>query len=224
MQNDIKTRAYVLKRTNYGEADRILNIITPSGKMPVIAKGVRKEKSKLAGGIELFSLVELNIHKGKSEFGLVTSARMITYLDKIVVNYEKMELAAEILKKISKYAEGSDNPDYFSITDQSLRALNDGVNMTLVRSWFLINVIRASGEEINLYRDADGEKLSPDKKYYWDVIESAFSPKDNGDFGVNEIKLLRLMMTSKLDIVSRVKNCEGMMPKILRLAEIIAKH
>ena len=224
MQNDIKTRAYVLKRTNYGEADRILNIITPSGKMSVIAKGVRKEKSKLAGGIELFSLVELNIHKGKSEFGLVTSARMITYLDKIVVNYEKMELAAEILKKISKYAEGSDNPDYFSITDQSLRALNDGVNMALVRSWFLINVIRASGEEINLYRDADGEKLSPDKKYYWDVIESAFSPKDNGDFGVNEIKLLRLMMTSKLDIVSRVKNCEEMMPKILRLAEIIAKH
>lgn len=224
MQNDIKTRAYVLKRTNYGEADRILNIITPSGKMSVIAKGVRKEKSKLAGGIELFSLVELNIHKGKSEFGLVTSARMITYLDKIVVNYEKMELAAEILKKISKYAEGSDNPDYFSITDQSLRALNDGVNMALVRSWFLINVIRASGEEINLYRDADGEKLSPDKKYYWDVIESAFSPKDNGDFGVNEIKLLRIMMTSKLDIVSRVKNCEEMMPKILRLAEIIAKH
>ena len=224
MQNDIKTRAYVLKRTNYGEADRILNIITPSGKMSVIAKGVRKEKSKLAGGIELFSLVELNIHKGKSEFGLVTSARMIAYLDKIVVNYEKMELAAEILKKISKYAEGSDNPDYFSITDQSLRALNDGVNMALVRSWFLINVIRASGEEINLYRDADGEKLSPDKKYYWDVIESAFSPKDNGDFGVNEIKLLRLMMTSKLDIVSRVKNSEGMMPKILRLAEIIAKH
>ena len=149
---------------------------------------------------------------------------MIAYLDKIVVNYEKMELAAEILKKISKYAEGSDNPDYFSITDQSLRALNDGVNMALVRSWFLINVIRASGEEINLYRDADGEKLSPDKKYYWDVIESAFSPKDNGDFGVNEIKLLRLMMTSKLDIVSRVKNSEGMMPKILRLAEIIAKH
>ena len=45
---DIKTYAYVLRRTNYGEADRILNLITPSGKMTAIAKSVRKEKSKLA--------------------------------------------------------------------------------------------------------------------------------------------------------------------------------
>ena len=75
MQNkDEKTLAYVLKRTNYGEADRILNIITPDGKRAVIAKGVRKEKSKLAGGVEMFSLSELNIHYGKGEFGLVTSA------------------------------------------------------------------------------------------------------------------------------------------------------
>ena len=44
---DIKTCAYVLRRTNYGEADRILNIITPLGKMSVIAKSVRKEKSNL---------------------------------------------------------------------------------------------------------------------------------------------------------------------------------
>ena len=29
--NDIRTYGYVLRRTNYGEADRILNIITPKG-------------------------------------------------------------------------------------------------------------------------------------------------------------------------------------------------
>ena len=53
-RSDIKTLAYVLRRTNYGEADRILNIITPNGKISAIAKGARKEKSKLAGGIEMF--------------------------------------------------------------------------------------------------------------------------------------------------------------------------
>ena len=47
--NYLRTFGYVLRRTNYGEADRILNIITPSGKISAIAKGVRKEKSKLAG-------------------------------------------------------------------------------------------------------------------------------------------------------------------------------
>lgn len=48
---DIRTLGIVLRRTNYGEADRILNILTPSGKITAIAKGVRKSRSKLAGRI-----------------------------------------------------------------------------------------------------------------------------------------------------------------------------
>ena len=58
MQNkDIKTMGYVLKRTNYAEADRILNLITPQGKISAIAKGVRKEKSKLAKILRKWNLL-----------------------------------------------------------------------------------------------------------------------------------------------------------------------
>ncbi len=44
MPSDLRTRAIVLRRTNYGESDRILNLLTPEGKVAVLAKGVRKEK------------------------------------------------------------------------------------------------------------------------------------------------------------------------------------
>ena len=54
MLKDIRTKSIVLRRTNYGESDRILNLLTENGVISVIAHGVRKEKSKLAGGIELF--------------------------------------------------------------------------------------------------------------------------------------------------------------------------
>ena len=86
VNKDIRTQGFVLKRTNYGEADRILNIITPGGKMSAIAKGVRKEKSKLAGGIEMFSLVELNIHSGKSDLWTITSAKMLKYYSNLLVD------------------------------------------------------------------------------------------------------------------------------------------
>lgn len=79
MVEDLKTLGVVLRRTNYGEADRILNIITPAGKVAAIAKGVRKARSKLAGGVEMFCLSELQIHRGRSELGVVTSARMIRH-------------------------------------------------------------------------------------------------------------------------------------------------
>ncbi len=223
MQNDIKTLAYVLRRTNYAEADRILNLITPTGKMSAIAKSARKAKSKLAGGIEMFSLVELNIHQGKSEMGTITGARMLKYYDKILVSYDRMELAAMILKKISLAAESSDNPDYFKIVDQCLAELNNNTNVALIESWFLLNLAKAMGEDINIYRDTDGEKLTPNERYLWNAYEAAFAKKTTGDFGVDEIKMIKFMMGADLNVSKRVKNVDAMLPKILMLARTFAR-
>ena len=56
-----RTRAIVLRRTNYGEADRVVQLLTVEGRRSVMARGVRKEKSKLAGGIELFAVSDVVI-------------------------------------------------------------------------------------------------------------------------------------------------------------------
>lgn len=64
-----RTKAVVLRRTNYGEADRILQLLTPDGRRSVMARGVRKEKSKLAGGIELFAVSDVVIGEGKGDLG-----------------------------------------------------------------------------------------------------------------------------------------------------------
>ena len=75
MQKDIRTKAFVLRRTNFGEADRIINFLTEQGVIACIAKGVRKEKSKLAGAVELFTLSEITVHAGRNnKLGVLTSA------------------------------------------------------------------------------------------------------------------------------------------------------
>lgn len=222
-RSDIKTLAYVLKRTNYGEADRILNLITPDGKIAAIAKGVRKEKSKLAGGIEMFSLVELHIRRGKNELGVVSGAKMLKYYGELLRDLNKMELAAMILKNVSRLAESSDSPEYFKIVDQSLNGLNSGLDVSLVEAWFWINLMKVSGEEVNLYRDVDGEKLSPEYTYAWDALAGVFYRKDNGEYGVNEIKVLRLILTTNLAVVAKVKGLEKMLPNILKLARSVGR-
>ena len=222
MQNkDIRTLGYVLRRTNYGEADRILNILTTEGKISAIAKGVRKEKSKLAGSIEMFTLIDFNLHKGKSEFGVVTGAKMVKHYGEIVKDFDRMELAAMILKKINKAAESSDSSEYFKIVDQSLAALNQLVSLDIVRAWFLLNLAKATGEELNLYRDINGKKLMVDKKYSWDNIEMVFMENKNGEYGADEIKMLRLITSNDLRVIQRVKIKDGMMLPILRLAQLV---
>ena len=223
VRKDIRTLGYVLKRTNYGEADRILNLITPQGKISAIAKGVRKEKSKLAGGIEMFTLTDFNIHLGRGEFGVVTGAKMMKHYGEIVKDFGKMELAAMMLKKINKTVENSDNAEYFNILDQSLAGLNAGENVELVEAWFLMNLTKAMGEEINLYRDTKGEKLVIDVRYAWDAMEGAFMENKQGEFGADEIKMSRLVLAADLNVVKRVKLNDEMANKIARFARVASR-
>lgn len=216
--NYLRTFGYVLRRTNYGEADRILNIITPSGKISAIAKGVRKEKSKLAGGVEMFSLVDLTIHRGKGGIGTITGAKMVRFYGEILKDLNRVELASNFLKKINAASENTETEEYFNILGQSLIALNDGINLKLIEAWFLMNMTRIVGEEINLYRDNEGKKLESKKKYTWDHMGSCFVENENGEYGENEIKVLRLMMTNSFDIVRRVKIDEEITAKVFELA------
>ena len=202
---DLKTVGIVLRRTNYGEADRILNVITPVGKVSVMARGVRKEKSKLAGGVEMLTLSDYVMHFGKSEMGVVTSARMVRHYGGLLKDYEKMELVGALMKQINRAAEGSDSGEFFEVLKQCLEALEKGVAGKVVEAWFVLNLGRAMGEQMNLYRDASGAKLSVDEHYVWDAAEGAFRAQGAGEFGANEIKLLRLMLATKLEVINRVK-------------------
>ena len=219
MPKDLKAHAYVLKRTNYGEADRILNLITPVGKISALAKGVRKPKSKLAGGIEMFSLVNVNLHFGKGEMAVLTGAKMEKFYGEILKDLGRMELAGEILKKVSKASDSVDSAEFFEIVDECLTTLDAGFSVELVEAWFLLNLARVMGEEINLYRDASGEKLEASLVYSWNGSEMVFYENENGEVNADVIKILRLMVSTKLDVILRIKNISEYVPVILEIAK-----
>jgi len=59
-----KTEGIVLKRRNFGEADRILTVFTKDrGKISVLAKGVRRITSRRAGNVELLNRVSIFLHQ-----------------------------------------------------------------------------------------------------------------------------------------------------------------
>ena len=57
---------FVLRHSNYGEADRLLTLYTRQlGKTRALAKGARKIASRKAGHIEPFTHVKLQLAKGR---------------------------------------------------------------------------------------------------------------------------------------------------------------
>ena len=224
MQNDIRTKAIVLRRTNYGESDRILNLLTENGLISCIAKGVRKEKSKLAGGIEMFCLSEVTVHSGtNNKLGILTSAKMLEAYQNITVKLADLELGSLVLKKVEKAAEATSGPDFFNLTRQVLTALNVGVNPELVETWFWFNFAKTSGEQFNLVKDIDGNELDPYKTYVWDSTELSLREQIGGNITASEIKLMRLILSSDLKTVSRVKNIVPRLPSILYVAKSVNK-
>lgn len=72
-----KTEAIVLKRSDLGEADRLLALFTPHlGRIRAVAKGARKTTSRLGGHVELFTHVQLLIARGRN-LDYVTQAQTL---------------------------------------------------------------------------------------------------------------------------------------------------
>lgn len=206
----VKTKALVLRRTNYGEADRILSILTPGGQKSVMAKGVRKEKSKLSGGIELFSVSDLVLRKGKGELWLLTGARLVDFYGEIMKSLDAMEFVGGVLKEAGRKAEQVGDSEYFELVWQVFKGVNEVLKngnvekLLTIRLWWGLNEMRVSGEEVNLRTDVVGEKLMVDEKYIWDGMERAMRKERSGGIKAEHIKLMRLMASSKLELVLKV--------------------
>src|SRR4051812_12156261 len=68
----------VLRRINYGEADRILTVMTrDNGKIGVIARGVRKPKAKVAAQTDLFVRSNMQLAQGRGQLHVLTQAAAI---------------------------------------------------------------------------------------------------------------------------------------------------
>ena len=202
------TKGIVLTRTDYGEADRILSFLTADhGKVRAIAKGVRKSKSKLAGGIELFSISDLTLIVGRSELNTLISSRLVRHYGNIVKDIERTQLAYELLRIINRATEDEPEAAYFKLLDQSLAALDDpALDTGLTQLWFEMQLLKLAGHIPNLHTGSTGTKLADSKTYNVNLEQMSFEPASRGSLSANHIKFLRLGFRSdRPQNIQRVK-------------------
>lgn len=202
----LTTQAIVLSRTDFGEADRILTLLTPEyGKLRVIAKGVRRVKSKLAGGIELFSVSDVVFIKGRSDIGTLMSSRLRKHYGNIVKDIERTMLGYDLIKQLGKAIEEEAESAYFDLLVQTFEALDDAsISVELIRFWFEAQLLRLNGRSPNLQTDVNGDKLVPNMHYAFDFEHMAFERASySGRFSADHIKLLRLAFSGNTTPVLR---------------------
>jgi len=193
------TQAVVLKRINYGEADRILTVLThDSGLLTLFAKGARRAKSKLSGGLELFSITDITYIDGRTDMKTITSTRLSEHFAAIVRNVDKTMAAYDFMSLIHKFSEHTEQSDYYRLLIGGLSGLNnDLITKQVAESWFYANILGIFGSSVNVEAPLGDKSFQEDKKYNFSYDDMSFFEHPSGEYLPKHIKFMRLMTRSR---------------------------
>ncbi|MCX7839596.1 MAG: DNA repair protein RecO [Anaerolineae bacterium] len=164
-----RVEAIVLKRTDYGEADRLVTLLTPNlGKLREIAKGVRKPTSRKSGHLELFTHTHLLLAKGK-QLDIITQADTLDAFLPLRNNLERIGYAYYLAELVDKFAEeGTENRALF---DELLRALawlgETTTDPDVLARFFELRVLQYAGYRPQLFNCVHcGKSIEPTENYF----------------------------------------------------------
>ncbi|HKU40577.1 MAG TPA: DNA repair protein RecO [Polyangiales bacterium] len=120
--------ALLLRSVDYGDADRILTLLTPQhGKFSVLAKAARKSKRRFAGSLEPFALLTVEFATAKSGLARLESAVTRRAFPKLLGDLARMNAAGAAFRLLRDLMpEDAPDPGVFADAVQLLEALDAG--------------------------------------------------------------------------------------------------
>lgn len=146
------TEAIVLSRLDYGEADRILTLFTPTrGKLSVIAKGARRPKSRSGPHLDYLARCSLQLARGR-DLDVVTSAETVETHDGLRADLAAFGHACHLVEVVRHLTgDRQENRRIYDLLARSLTLLNDGVDPWPVTRHFELVALSALGFQPELY-------------------------------------------------------------------------
>jgi DNA repair protein RecO (recombination protein O) len=108
-ERTFRTEAIVMRRTDFGEADRLLTLFSRErGKIKAIAKGARKPQSRKTGHVELFTRANLFIAVGRS-LDIITQAETVAAHARLRQDLVRATYAAYLVELLDRFV-GEEDP------------------------------------------------------------------------------------------------------------------
>ncbi|RMF05466.1 MAG: DNA repair protein RecO [Chloroflexi bacterium] len=164
-----RTDALILRRSDFGEADRLLTVMTPEyGKLRLLAKGVRKTTSRKAGHVELFMLTNMLVARGRT-FDIVSQAEIVEAYRPLREDLDKTSHAYYLAELVDRFVEEHDpNVPLFELLALSLARLGHADDPFLVLRFFELHLLSLTGYQPQLH--------------FCVVCQEALEPVDNNYF------------------------------------------
>jgi DNA repair protein RecO (recombination protein O) len=163
------TEAIVLSRFELGEADRVLTLLTPhDGKLKAIAKGVRRQKSRLGGAVEPFAELHLVLARART-FDVVTQVS-VTHAWLSLRERLESTATAWYLAELAERAveERAFAYPVYALLRRAYQLLDDGMAPGRVARWFEFGLADALGMRPEVERCVECDRvLEPEDEFRW---------------------------------------------------------
>jgi len=208
-----QTEAIVIKRTKFGEADRLVTFFTPGlGKVRAIAKGAMRPRSKLGGNIELLTYSLLQLARGRS-LDIITQAQAI---ENFLPLRESLELTsygfyiAEIIDAFTD--ENIEDQELFDLALDTLRRISSGGEGERALRYFELRLLDHLGYRPQLGKCTScGRQLAEETNYFSPLqggvlcCDCGYPDVSARQLTVNALKVLRFWLQAGADTAMRVK-------------------
>jgi DNA repair protein RecO (recombination protein O) len=228
-----RTEAIVLKRTDFGEADRLLTVFTPSrGKLRLIAKGVRKPTSRKSGHVELFTRVNLLVAVGRN-LDIVTQAEALEYyrsLREDLLRTTYAYYAAELLDAFA--AERDENPQEYILLRDALGWLSETDDLPLAARYYELHLLSLAGYQPQLHLCVQCKQvIEPVDNYFDPGLGGIVCPRCGQNqvgaraISLNALKVLRFLQTREWAVCRGLRLSPGVRREVEdHLARYITYH
>jgi DNA repair protein RecO (recombination protein O) len=141
-----RAEAIVLKTIDFGETDRILTLLTRHfGKVSVVAKGIRKPTSRLAGHAEPLTHATYQLARGRN-LDVLTGAESRALYRALREDLHGIAAGWYIAELADRFAlERSPSAPLFDLVESALRHLAAGYAPALVCRWFDLHLLDRTG-------------------------------------------------------------------------------
>ncbi len=158
MWTNVKTEGIIIADKPWREADRLYSILTKDfGKLEVLGRGAAKIKAKLSPHLEPFSLLKLELIKGRAGWSIIGVEKLAAYPD-LRQELSKRILAltlAGVIDQVTRTESGE--PELYEIWREWLGFLNrtsvgGPTRQTFILGGFLMKLLTTLGYSIELTR------------------------------------------------------------------------
>ena len=147
-----RSEAIVLRRTDFGEADRLLTLYSREyGKIKALAKGARKPQTRKTGHVELFMRTAFMFAKGKS-IDIITQAELVEAypaLREDLVRTTYGAYGAELLDSLTPEADR--DPGKYTLLANALGWFADSDNLRLAARYYELRLLSLAGYQPQLF-------------------------------------------------------------------------